>query len=69
MKDSSNIHEFVRSVHRSPTKEELSTFLYRDALGGGINHIWIGPLLGVTIGGLGAIMGKSMRHVMLDAVF
>lgn len=62
MKDSSNIHEFTRSEHRSPTEEELSTFLYQDALGGGLNHIWIGALLGVTVGGLGAIMGKSMRH-------
>jgi hypothetical protein len=63
MNDSSNIHEFARSAHRSPTEDELSTFLYRDALGGGLNHIWIGPLLGVTVGGLGAIMGKSMRQV------
>jgi hypothetical protein len=63
MKDSSNIHEFARSAHRTPTEAELSAFLYRDALGGGLNHIWIGPLLGLTIGGIGAIIGKSLRHI------
>jgi hypothetical protein len=62
MSDPSNIHEFARSAHRPPTPAELSSFLYRDALGGGLNHIWIGPLLGLTFGGAGAMLGKSMRH-------
>lgn len=61
MKDSSNIHEFALSAHRPPSEAELSAFLYWDALGGSLNHIWIGPLLGVTIGGIGAIIGKLAR--------
>jgi hypothetical protein len=28
----------------------------------GLNHIWIDPLLGLTFGGAGAMLGKSMRH-------
>jgi hypothetical protein len=58
MKDPSNIHEFARAAHRAPTEAELSKFLYWDALGGALNHLWIGPLLGLTIGGIGAIVGK-----------
>jgi hypothetical protein len=58
MKDPSNIHEFAKTAHRVPTEAELSSFLFWDALGGGANHIWIGPLLGVTAGGIGAVFGK-----------
>jgi hypothetical protein len=38
---------------------ELSHFLYFDALAGGVNHLWIGPLLGVTVGALGAVAGRA----------
>ena len=62
MRDPSNIREFARSAHRLPTQAELSSFLYWDALGGFLNHIWIGPLLGVTIGGIGAVTGKLARR-------
>jgi hypothetical protein len=62
MQDPSNIHEFARSAHRAPTEAELSNFLYWDALGGGLNHIWIGPVLGITVGGIGAIIGKLARN-------
>jgi hypothetical protein len=62
MKDPSNIHEFARSAHRPPTEAELSDFLYWDALAGGVNHISIGPLLGLTIGGIGALIGKLVRQ-------
>ena len=58
MKDPSNIHEFARTAHRAPTEAELSNFLYRDALGGALNHLWIGPVLGLTVGAVGAIFGK-----------
>jgi hypothetical protein len=58
MKDPSNIHEFARTAHRAPTEAELSRFLYWDTLGGALNHVWIGPLLGLTIGGIGAVVGK-----------
>jgi hypothetical protein len=57
MKDPSNIHEFARTAHRAPTEAELSDFLYRDALGGALNHLLIGPLLGLTIGGIGGLFG------------
>jgi hypothetical protein len=58
MGDPSNIHEFARTAHRVPAETELSSFLYRDALGGALNHLWIGPLLGLTVGGIGSIFGK-----------
>jgi hypothetical protein len=58
MKDPSNVHEFARSAHRAPTEAELSNFLYSDAVAGGVNHIWIGPLLGLTVGAVGALIGK-----------
>jgi hypothetical protein len=58
MKDPSNIREFARTAHRPPSEAELSRFLYWDALGGVVNHLWIGPLLGLTVGGIGAILGK-----------
>jgi hypothetical protein len=58
MSDPSNIHEFARTAHRAPTETELSNFIYRDALGGVLNHLWIGPLLGLTVGGIGAVFGK-----------
>jgi hypothetical protein len=61
MLDPSNIHELSRGAQRLPTQAELSAFLYWDAIGGGFNHIWIGPLLGITFGGIGAMVGKSMR--------
>lgn len=62
MSDASNIHEFSLTAHRAPSQAELSSFLYRDALGGGLNHLWIGPLLGVIVGGFGAILGRSARR-------
>jgi len=66
MKDPSNIHEFARSAHRIPTENELSGFLYSDAIAGGVNHIWIGPLLGLTVGGLGAFIGKVAHRDRLE---
>jgi membrane associated rhomboid family serine protease len=62
MGDPANIQEFARSAHHVPTAAELSSFLYTDALGGGLNHLWIGPLLGVTVGAGGAIFGKWQRQ-------
>jgi hypothetical protein len=66
MKDPSNIHEFARGAHRPPTDGELSDFLYSDAIAGGVNHIWIGPLLGLTVGGLGALIGKVAHKDRLE---
>jgi hypothetical protein len=62
MKDPSNIHEFARGAYRVPSEAELSRFLYWDGLAGGVNHLWIGPLLGVTVGGIAAVAGKHLRR-------
>ena len=62
MMDPSNVHEFARSALHPPSEAELSAFLYWDALGGALNHLWIGPVLGVTIGGAGALIGKLARQ-------
>jgi hypothetical protein len=58
MKDPSNIHEFSLSAHHPPTQPELSDFLYSDMVTGMVAHLFIGPLLGVTVGGIGAIIGE-----------
>ena len=62
MGDPANMREFMRGAHHVPSAAELSSFLYMDALGGGLNHLWIGPLLGVTVGAAGAIFGKLQRQ-------
>jgi hypothetical protein len=58
MRDPSNIHEFARSAGRPPTQDELSHFLYWDTLAGGFNMLWLGPLVGLTAGAIGAVLGK-----------
>ncbi len=58
MLDTTNIREFAARAHHIPTTAELSSFLYWDAIGGAVNHLWIGPLLGVTVGGASAMLGK-----------
>ena len=63
MQDPSNLREFARTSDRAPTAAELSGFLYWDALGGALNHLWIGPLLGLIAGGIGAIVGKLLVSV------
>jgi hypothetical protein len=62
MLDPGNIHEFALSARRAPTQAELSHFLYWDALGGGLNMLWIGPLLGINVGGVGTLFGKAMHR-------
>jgi hypothetical protein len=47
----SNIAEFAGSAPR----------MYSDALVAGVNHLWIGPLLGLTLGWVGAIVGSWRR--------
>jgi hypothetical protein len=49
----SDLAEFVRSGGQT-----LSHFLYLDALVGGLNHLWIGPALGIILGSAGAAAGK-----------
>jgi hypothetical protein len=62
MKDPSNIREFARSAHHMPSEEELSSFIYTDGFAGGLNHVWLGPLLGIIVGGIGAVLGRAMRR-------
>jgi hypothetical protein len=62
MNDPSNVHEFTNGAHRLPSEGELSRFIYTDGFAGGLNHLWIGPLLGITVGGIGALMGKAVRR-------
>jgi hypothetical protein len=67
MGDPANLREFARSAHRLPSTAELSRFLYTDALGGGLNHLWIGPFLGITVGAVGALFDKWQRQSELQA--
>jgi hypothetical protein len=62
MKDPSNLQEFARSAHRAPTEAELFNFLFWDGLRGAVNHLWIGPILGATVGGIGAIVGMLLTQ-------
>jgi len=66
MGDPANLREFARGAHRLPSTAELSRFFYTDALGGGLNHLWIGPFLGVTVGAVGALFGKWQRQSELQ---
>jgi hypothetical protein len=50
----SNLAEFAKSGDQS-----FSRFLCMDALGGGLNHLWIGAGLGVVLGSVGAFMGRA----------
>ncbi len=52
----------LRVAHTMRLEAELSQLIYRDGFAGGVNHVWIGPLLGITVGGIGAVMGKLLRR-------
>jgi hypothetical protein len=62
MEDPSNVREFALGAHRAASDDELSRFIYWDGFAGGANHIWLGPLLGITAGGIGAVLGKPLRR-------
>ena len=61
MQDTSNVRELMLGGHPAPSEHELSRFIYVDGIAGGLNHLWIGPLLGVAVGGVGALLGKLGR--------
>lgn len=65
MRDQLNIHEFVRTMHRVPTRAELSDFILGDALGGAVNQLWLAPSLGLVLGGFGALVGMMLRNISL----
>jgi hypothetical protein len=69
MQDSSTIRAFIRAVHHAPTNTELSDFIWTDALGGCVMQLWIGPLLGLVIGGPGALVGKIVRNSLVRMRF
>jgi hypothetical protein len=58
----SNVAEFARSGRSSPSNPAaFAQQLYSDAFIAGFNHMWIGPFLGVTLGGAGAAIGKLLH--------
>ena len=65
MKDPLNIQEFVRTMHRVPTRAELSDFIFVDALGGCAMQLCLAPLLGLVLGAFGALVGMVLRNFSL----
>lgn len=69
MQDPSTTRAFVQAVHYAPTNAELSDFIWTDALGGCACQLWIGPLSGLVIGGIGALIGKIARNGLVRMHF
>jgi len=53
MKDPGNVHEYELSSPTPPTEEQLSDFIYSDALEGSIIMMFEGPLAGTILGAIG----------------
>ena len=53
MKDPGNIHEYQLSTPTPPTGEQLSDFIYSDALEGSVIMMFEGPLAGMILGAIG----------------
>jgi len=53
----SDLNEFARDGDASFTH-----FLFMDALGGGLNHLWIGPALGIVLGFPAAAAGSAFHR-------
>jgi hypothetical protein len=62
MRDPANVRDFVRHTGHLPARIELWKFLYRDALGGALNMLWISPMLTILFGGAGGVLGRAMRR-------
>jgi hypothetical protein len=62
MKDPGNVHEYELSTATPPTQEQLSDFIYEDALEGSVITMFLGPLAGTI---LGAISGGGGMMVVL----
>ena len=57
MKDPAAVHEYELSLPAPPTPAQLSSFVYRDALGGVLMMMWITPLAGMILGSIGGSAG------------
>jgi hypothetical protein len=60
MKDPGNVREYQLSTPTSPTKEQLSEFIYSDALEGSIIMMFEGPLAGTILGAIGGGSGMLL---------
>ena len=52
-----NMQEYLRSG-----APDFTTYLVSDSLAGATNHLWIGPFLGLVIGGIGSVIGKALAN-------
>jgi hypothetical protein len=53
--DPQNIQEF-----QSSGALDLATSIVAESLAGGINHLWLGPLVGASLGTLGGVVGAGL---------
>lgn len=53
--DPQNIREF-----QDDGAPDLATSIVGESLAGGINHLWLGPLVGVSLGALGGVVGAGL---------
>jgi hypothetical protein len=53
MKDPGSVHEYELSSPTPPTEEQLSDFIYSDALEGSMIMMFEGPLAGTILGAIG----------------
>jgi hypothetical protein len=61
MKDPGNVHEYRLSTPTPPpTEEQLSDFIYSDALEGSVIMMFEGPLAGTILGAIGGGAGMLM---------
>jgi hypothetical protein len=60
MKDPGNVHEYQLSTPTPPTEEQLSDFIYSDALEGSVVMMFLGPLAGTILGAIGGGAGKLL---------
>jgi hypothetical protein len=62
MKDPGNVREYELSSPTPPTEEQLSDFIYSDALEGSVVMMFEGPLAGIILGAIGG--GGGMLLVL-----
>ena len=60
MKDPGNVHEYELSTPTPPTEEQLSDFIYSDALEGSFIMMFEGPLAGAILAAIGGGAGMLL---------